>query len=187
MKRPSKITLLGYMRVSTHDQKLELQRDALVSAGVHPRRLYDDKLSGARGDGPGLKRAVRDSRPGDVLVVWRPDRLGRSLKDLIAIAERLEGLGVGLRSLQEKIDTATGRLFFHLMGALAEFERNFIRERTRAGLAAARRRGKVPGRKKKLSVPPATQLDGILEWSRQVMQLKREFVMTQHFPHRSGR
>lgn len=144
--------LIGYARVSTEDQSLALQRDALVAAGVAPEQLYEDRLSGARAERPGLEHALRACREGDVLVVWRLDRLARSLWDLIAIADRLERKGAGLRSLQEQIDTtsAAGRLFFHVMGALAEFERNLIRERTRAGMAAARRRGRVPGRKPKI-------------------------------------
>jgi DNA invertase Pin-like site-specific DNA recombinase len=149
----SKPTLIGYQRVSTDDQKLELQKDALHAAGIHSDHIYEDKLSGAKIDRPGLEHAIRACRAGGVLVVWRLDRLGRSLKDLIAIVERLEERGVGLRSLQEQIDTlsASGRLFFHIMGALAEFERNLARERTRAGLLAARRRGKKPGRKKRFT------------------------------------
>ncbi len=149
--RPKTI-LIGYQRVSTDDQHLHLQRDALIKVGVDPDRIYEDKLSGAKTNRPGLEHAIRAARKGDVLVVWRLDRLARSLKDLIHLAERLEEKGVGLRSLQEQIDTtsAAGRLFFHMMGALAEFERNLIRERTRAGLAAARRRGMKPGRKRKL-------------------------------------
>ncbi|MCP5426753.1 MAG: recombinase family protein [Chromatiaceae bacterium] len=145
-------TLIGYQRVSTDDQNLHLQRDALIKAGVNTGMIYEDKLSGSTTNRPGLNHAIRAARKGDVLVVWRLDRLARSLKDLIQIAEGLEDKGVGLRSIQEQIDTtsATGRLFFHLMGALAEFERNLIRERTRAGLDAARRRGKKPGRKRKL-------------------------------------
>jgi DNA invertase Pin-like site-specific DNA recombinase len=147
-----KTILIGYQRVSTDDQHLHLQRDALLKAGVDPERIYEDKLSGTKTNRPGLEHAIHAARKGDVLVVWRLDRLARSLKDLIGIAERLEEKGVGLRSLQEQIDTtsAAGRLFFHMMGALAEFERNLIRERTRAGLAAARRRGKKPGQKRKL-------------------------------------
>lgn len=146
-----KATLVGYQRVSTDDQKLELQHDALTAAGVHPDRIYEDRLSGAKTDRPGLEHASRACRKGDILVVWRLDRLGRSLKDLIAIVERLEGRGVGLRSVHENIDTTTasGRLFFHIMGALAEFERNLIRERTKAGLMAAKRRGRKPGRKRR--------------------------------------
>ncbi len=145
--------LVGYQRVSTDDQDLSLQRDALTEAGVEPSHIYEDRLSGAKADRPGLTACMKALRPGDVLVVWRLDRLGRSLRDLIRIADELEERSVGLRSLQEQIDTttATGRLFFHLMGALAEFERNLIRERTKAGLEAARKRGRKPGRKRKLS------------------------------------
>ncbi|RMD59542.1 recombinase family protein [Candidatus Parcubacteria bacterium] len=145
--------LVGYQRVSTDDQDLSLQRDALIEAGVDPDHIYEDRLSGAKSDRPGLQACMKALRAGDVLVVWRLDRLARSLKDLIRIADDLEARGIGLRSLQEQIDTtsAAGRLFFHLMGALAEFERNLIRERTKAGLDAARRRGRKPGRKRKLS------------------------------------
>ncbi|HEB93133.1 MAG TPA: recombinase family protein [Gammaproteobacteria bacterium] len=157
--------LIGYQRVSTDDQHLHLQRDALIRAGVDPERIYEDMMSGARADRPGLEHAVRAARRGDVLVVWRLDRLGRSLKDLIGLAERLEDKGVGLRSLQEQIDTtsASGKLFFHMMGALAEFERNLIRERTRAGLEAARRRGKKPGRKRKLNEQDLTAARALLK------------------------
>lgn len=142
--------LIGYMRVSTDDQNLDLQRDALQAAGCE--RLYEDRKSGAKAERPGLTKALEVARAGDTLVVWRLDRLGRSLKDLIRLAEQLEGQGVGLRSLHEAIDTASpgGRLVFHLFGALAEFERNLIRERTMAGLSAARARGRLGGRPKAL-------------------------------------
>jgi len=145
--------LVGYQRVSTDDQELALQRDALTGAGVEANHIYEDRRSGATSDRPGLTACMKALRPGDVLVVWRLDRLARSLRDLIRIADELEERNVGLRSLQEQIDTTTaaGRLFFHLMGALAEFERNLIRERTMAGLEAARKRGRKPGRKRKLS------------------------------------
>ncbi len=160
----AKTILIGYQRVSTDDQHLHLQRDALIKVGVDPDRIYEDKLSGAKTNRPGLEHAIRAARKGDVLVVWRLDRLARSLKDLIHLAERLEEKGVGLRSLQEQIDTtsAAGRLFFHMMGALAEFERNLIRERTRAGLAAAKRRGKKPGRKRKLKDQDLTAAKALL-------------------------
>ena len=156
--------LIGYQRVSTDDQRLTLQRDALEDAGVYADDIYEDKLSGAKADRPGLDHAIRATRAGDVLVVWRLDRLGRSLKDLIAISEKLEERDVGLRSLQEQVDTTTasGRLFFHMMGALSEFERNLVRERTRAGLLAARRRGKKPGRKQKLSGKDLTAAKAML-------------------------
>jgi len=138
--------LIGYARVSTHEQNLTLQTDALKKAGC--RKIFDDRVSGAASDRPGLKAALEYVREGDTLLVWRLDRLGRSLKDLIEIIGSLEKRGVGFKSLQESIDTTTsgGRLIFHVFGALAEFERNLIRERTRAGLEAARAEGlKVKG------------------------------------------
>lgn len=149
--------LIGYARVSTDDQRLDLQRDALTQAGCE--RVYEDKESGAKAARPGLAMALEVARQGDTLVVWRLDRLGRSLKDLIEMVERLENQGIGLRSLKESIDTASsgGRLVFHLFGALAEFERALIRERTRAGLAAARARGRKGGRPKALD-PARRQL-----------------------------
>lgn len=142
--------LIGYCRVSTDDQTLDLQRDALQMAGCE--RIYEDTAGGAKADRPGLKEALGQLRDGDTLVVWRLDRLGRSLKDLILRLEALNEQGVGLRSLQENIDTdsASGQLIFHIFGALAEFERTLIRERTHAGLSAARARGRKGGRKKLL-------------------------------------
>nr|WP_227272195.1 recombinase family protein [Roseobacter sp. H9] len=142
--------LIGYARVSTEDQSLALQHDALRAAGCE--RIFDDKVSGAKSERPGLVKALELLRDGDTLVVWRLDRMGRSLKDLIERAEELKDMGVGLKSLQESIDTTTsgGQLIFHMFGALAEFERNLIRERTEAGLRAARARGRKGGRKKAL-------------------------------------
>lgn len=141
---------IGYARVSTDDQNLNLQRDALTGAGVE--KIYEDRLSGVKAARPGLEKALDVARAGDVLVVWRLDRLGRSLKDLIAMMETLEERGIELHSLQESITTHSsgGRLVFHLFGALAEFERNLIRERTQAGLSAARARGRKGGRPKAL-------------------------------------
>lgn len=141
--------MIGYARVSTEDQKLDLQRQALLAAGCE--RIFEDTASSAA-DRPALRDALAQLRAGDTLVVWRLDRLGRSLKDLIAHADSLRAQGVGLRSLKEAIDTdsSTGQLVFHIFGALAEFERALIRERTRAGLAAARARGRVGGRRKRL-------------------------------------
>lgn len=142
--------LVGYARVSTQDQNLDLQNDALRASGCE--RVFEDKATGASSDRPGLTRAFEELRSGDILVVWRLDRLGRSLKDLIARAEELKEMDVGLRSLQESIDTTSsgGQLIFHMFGALAEFERNLIRERTHAGLSAARARGRKGGRRKLL-------------------------------------
>jgi DNA invertase Pin-like site-specific DNA recombinase len=143
--------LIGYARVSTDDQNLALQRDALEQAGC--QQIHEDKLSGAKAERPGLATALSHARAGDTLVVWRLDRLSRSLKDLIEMVSLLESRDIGLKSLHESIDTrsSSGKLIFHIFGALAEFERNLIRERTQAGLAAARARGKKGGRPKSLS------------------------------------
>jgi len=145
--------LIGYARVSTDDQNLNLQKDALQQAGC--LKIYSDIFGGTRSVRPGLDLAFEVARTGDVLVVWRLDRLGRSLKDLIEIMSTLDKRGIGLSSLQESIDTTnnTGRLIFHLFGALAEFEHNLIRERTNAGLVAARARGRKGGRPKALDLP----------------------------------
>lgn len=142
--------LIGYARVSTDDQNLDLQRDALQAAGCE--RIFEDMASGAKADRTGMAELLAALRADDTVVIWRLDRLGRSLKNLIALVEHLEVAQVGLRSLQESIDTTSsgGRLVFHLFGALAEFERNLIRERTRAGMAAARARGRMGGRPKRL-------------------------------------
>jgi len=139
-------TLLGYARVSTEDQNASLQEDALMTAGCI--KVFTDHASGSEASRPELDRMLDQLRSGDVVVVWRLDRLGRSLKNLIVMVENLASLGVGFRSISESIDTTTanGRLFFSIMGALAEFERDLIRERTNAGLAAARARGRVGGR-----------------------------------------
>jgi DNA invertase Pin-like site-specific DNA recombinase len=138
--------LIGYARVSTTDQTLALQQDALTTAGCE--RIFTDTASGNRPDRPGLEEALTYARPGDTLVVWRLDRLGRSLKHLIETVTHLQETGIHFRSLQEQIDTGSsgGKLIFHVFGALAEFERDLIRERTNAGLAAARARGRVGGR-----------------------------------------
>ncbi len=143
--------LVGYARVSTQDQNLALQLDALKAAGCE--KLFTEKASGAQRDRPELAAALSFMRKGDSLVVWRLDRLARSLPQLIETVAQLESEGIGLRSLTEAIDTATagGKLIFHIFGALAEFERSVIRERTRAGLKAARERGRKGGRPPALS------------------------------------
>lgn len=142
--------LIGYARVLTDDQNLDLQRDALQAAGCE--RVFEDTVSGAKSERTGLTALMNALRAGDTVIIWRLDRLGRSLKNLIQLVERLETAKVGLRSLQENIDTTSsgGKLVFHLFGALAEFERNLIRERTQAGLVAARARGRMGGRPKRL-------------------------------------
>jgi DNA invertase Pin-like site-specific DNA recombinase len=141
---------VGYARVSTQDQKPELQRDALEEVGCE--RIFWERISSRKENRPELEKALEYCREGDVLVVWRLDRLGRSLKDLIEIVNTCEERGIGFRSLREAIDTTTsgGRLVFHIFGALAEFERDVIRERTMAGLQAARARGRKGGRRPKL-------------------------------------
>ncbi|GMA63793.1 recombinase family protein [Alicyclobacillus fastidiosus] len=138
--------LIGYARVSTQDQHLDLQRDALKQVGCE--RIYQDVASGAKSERKGLEEALKYLREGDTLVVWKLDRLGRSLKHLIEIVTQLHSRGIGFRSVQESIDTTTpgGKLIFHVFGALAEFEREIIRERTNAGLTAARSRGRLGGR-----------------------------------------
>ena len=143
--------LIGYARVSTDDQNLDLQRDALIKAGCE--RVLEDHDSGAKAARPGLRAALEYVRKGDTLTVWRLERLGRSLRDLIELVNDLEDRGIALKSLQESIDTtsSSGKLIFHVFGALAEFERNLIRERTKAGLAAARARGRQGGRPKALN------------------------------------
>jgi DNA invertase Pin-like site-specific DNA recombinase len=143
--------LIGYARVSTHEQTLALQLDALEKAGCE--QVFSDKVSGTKAERKGLTEALSHLRVGDTLVVWRLDRLGRSLRHLIDTITALDERGVGFKSLTENIDTTTsgGKLVFHIFGALAEFEREIIRERTQAGLASARSRGKVGGRPKALT------------------------------------
>jgi DNA invertase Pin-like site-specific DNA recombinase len=141
------MTTIAYARVSTIEQTLDLQRDALLAAGAAV--IYEDKASGKNADRPELTHCLKALRAGDTLVVWRLDRLGRNLEDLIRIGRELESRGVTFKSLKEAIDTSgpAGKLIFHMFGALAEFERELIRERTLAGLAAARARGRVGGRR----------------------------------------
>jgi DNA invertase Pin-like site-specific DNA recombinase len=142
--------LVGYMRVSTDGdrQTFDLQRDALLAAGVDERHLFEDRVSGSRGDRAGLAKALAFVRPGDCLVVWKLDRLGRSLPHLLTTVTGLKARGVAFRSLTEQMDTTTpqGEFLFHIFGALAQFERSLIQERVQAGLAAARRRGRHGGR-----------------------------------------
>lgn len=149
---------IGYARISTQDQSQALQDDALESAGCE--KIFRDRVSGAKANRPGLAKALEYVRSGDSIVVWRLDRLGRNLKHLIEVVEGLEQRGIGFVSLQEGFDTTTngGKLVFQIFGALAEFERNLIQERTRAGLEAARARGRLGGRKRKLK---STQIEAM--------------------------
>lgn len=148
---------IGYARVSTGDQTLDLQLDALIAAGVDRNRIYTDTASGKRDDRPGLAECLKALRQGDVLIVWKLDRLGRSLPHLVSTVTDLERRGIGFKVLTGQgasIDTSTanGRLMFAIFSAFAEFERDLIAERTRAGLSAARARGRVGGRRRSLSV-----------------------------------
>lgn len=145
------MALIGYARVSTLDQDSSLQIDALNSAGC--KKVFTDTISGAKEERPGLTSALSFLRDGDVFIVWRLDRLGRSLPHLIEVIANLESKGIGFRSLTESIDTTSpsGRLVFHIFGAIAQFERELIRERTKAGLSAAAARGRKGGRKAVIS------------------------------------
>ncbi|EJD6659813.1 recombinase family protein [Enterobacter cloacae] len=139
---------IGYIRVSTNEQNTDLQRNALICSGCE--LIFEDKMSGKSTERPGLKRALRRLSEGDTLVVWKLDRLGRSMRHLVMLIEELRQRGVSFKSLTDSIDTSTsmGRFFFHVMSALAEMERELIVERTRAGLAAAREKGRIGGRKR---------------------------------------
>ena len=140
--------LIGYARVSTSDQKLDLQKDALTAAGCE--RLYEDQISGLKKDRPGLQKVLDQLREGDTLIVWKLDRLGRSVKDLIVFVESLEKRKIHFKSLTDQIDTTTpqGKFVFNIMASLAQMERELILERTRAGLTAARAKGRIGGRKR---------------------------------------
>jgi DNA invertase Pin-like site-specific DNA recombinase len=143
--------LIGYVRVSMHDQNLELQRDDLIKAGC--QKVFEDMVSGTRADRPGLGKAQEMLRDGDTLVVWKLDRLGCSVKQLVDLVVELHKQGVQFKSLTDAIDTSTpsGRFFFHVMASLAEMERDLIVERTRAGLDVARQLGRKGGRKPKMT------------------------------------
>jgi DNA invertase Pin-like site-specific DNA recombinase len=153
---------IGYVRVSTQEQNLFLQIDALKSIGCDA--WYEEKLSGTTINRPELQNALKALRKGDTLVVWKLDRLGRSLKDLIQIISDLQDKGIAFYSIMDKLDTssASGKLFFHIFAALAEFESNIIKERTNAGLAAARARGRKGGRPSKLSTKEITKAKAML-------------------------
>jgi DNA invertase Pin-like site-specific DNA recombinase len=154
---------IGYARISTQDQNLHLQRDALINAGCE--KTFEDTASGAKDDRPGLATALDFARPGDTLIVWKLDRLGRSLKQLIETINQLQAKRVGFASVQENIDTTTpgGKLVFHVFGALAEFERELIRERTNAGLKAARARGRKGGRPRSMTPQQVAMAQRLLD------------------------
>ena len=149
---------IGYARVSTADQNLDLQKDALTKIGC--TRIFEEYASGAKSDRPQLEAAIDYLREGDTLVVWKLDRLGRSIQHLLQTVNKLQEKGIAFKSLQENIDTTTanGKLIFHMFAALSEFERDIIRERTNAGLSAARARGRVGGRPAKMTAEQVTLL-----------------------------
>lgn len=159
--------LVGYMRVSTDGdrQVLDLQRDALIAAGVDERHLFEDRVSGSRTDRAGLAKALGFAKGGDCLVVWKLDRLGRSLPHLLTTVTGLKERGIAFRSLTEQMDTTTpqGELLFHVFGALAQFERSLTQERVRAGLAAARRRGRRGGRPTVIDAEKLATITGALD------------------------
>ncbi len=163
--------LIGYIRVSTNDQNMDLQRIALQSADCE--LIFEDRISGKTSDRPGLKKALRCLQPGDTLVVWKLDRLGRSMRHLVMLTEELRERGVNFRSLTDSIDTSTpmGRFFFHVMGALAEMERELIVERTRAGLAAARDKGRIGGRRRKMTPETAERARRMLAQGATLLQV----------------
>lgn len=154
--------LIGYARVSTADQRLDLQVDALTHAGCE--RIFTDHASGGRGDRIGMADAMSHLRAGDALMVWKLDRLGRSVRQLVDFTAQLEARGVQFVSLTDGIDTGTsaGRFFFHVMAAMAEMERDLVRERTAAGLTAAKARGRLGGRPTKLTAQQVTHAKRLL-------------------------
>lgn len=179
--------LIGYMRVSTDGdrQSTDLQRDALVGAGVDERNIYSDRASGARSDRPGLKQCLAYLKSGDTLVVWKLDRLGRSLTDLLSIVSKLGDRGIGFRSLTEAMDTtsAQGKLLFSIFGALAEYERALIRERVIAGLEAARRRGRRGGRPRAINEEKLEQIMAALEAGASKSSVCRTFGVSRSTLH----
>ena len=161
--------LYGYARVSTEDQKLDLQIDALIIAGCSRERIFIDKASGAKADRPGLENCLKELGGGDTLLVWRLDRLGRSMAHLVTLVEDLKKKGIGFKSVCDgAIDTtnASGELVFNIFSALAKLERNLIKERTRAGLEAARARGLRGGRKKLDPADPKIQTALVMHWDK---------------------
>jgi DNA invertase Pin-like site-specific DNA recombinase len=179
---------IGYARVSTDDQTLDLQIDALKVAGCE--RIYEEHASGKNTNRPQLDICLRSMRQGDTLTVWRLDRLGRSLKNLVHVVSSLEDIGVAFESLTEKLDTSspTGKFTFHLFSALAEFERNIIRERTNAGLKSARARGRVGGRPQSLTEDEKTMVRLLMaNKENSVTSIAKQFKTSTSTIHRIAR
>jgi len=173
--------LVGYCRVSLADdrQSTDLQRDALINAGIDPRNIFEDRISGTKFDRPGLKECFEYMTKGDVLVVWRLDRLGRSLKHLIDIITDLKTKGIGFKALCETIDTttATGELLFHLFGAFAQYERGLMRERVLAGLKAAELRGRKGGRPRVMDKDKIDLAKKLVATGRSISEISRVLNM----------
>lgn len=169
--------LLGYARVSTDDQDLSMQIDALVRNGVKREDIFTDKKSGATTNRPGWKDVMNDARPGDVLVAWSLDRVSRSLRDLINLADALQKEGIHLRLIQQQIDTTTpmGAFFFHLMAAIAQLERGMIGQRTRAGMRAAKERGARFGPKPKFGKAEVAKAIKMLKTGKTVPEVAKHF------------
>lgn len=169
---------IGYARVSTNDQDTQLQIDALNAAGCE--RIYEEKQSGAKTDRPELQQCLKSLREGDLLIVWKLDRLGRSLQHLIDVVTDLENRQIGFQSLTENIDTTspTGKLIFHIFGSLAEFERGLIRERVKAGLAAAKKKGKKFGRPEALNEQAKTLAIAMYNGGATKIDIARHFKVT---------
>lgn len=176
---------LGYARVSTDDQNLDLQLDALKAAGCE--QMFTDKVSGASKSREGLEEALKYARDGDVLVVWKLDRLGRTVKGLVELVEGIQARGVQFKSITDGIDTSTtaGRFFFHVMAALAEMERELIRERTNAGLSAARARGRLGGRKPKMDELKITAARKLLDAGMSSVEVARNLGISRATLYRS--
>ena len=177
---PHPMVTFGYARVSTDDQDASAQRQALVGAGCDPAHTFVETASGGRWNRPELHRLLDRLRPGDVVLVWKLDRLSRSLKDLLTIIERIEGAGAGFKSLTEAIDTTSpaGRMLMQMLGSVAEFEREMIRERTRAGLQVARADGRVGGRRPKLTGEQKREALAMLEAGRSQASVARLFKVS---------
>jgi DNA invertase Pin-like site-specific DNA recombinase len=182
--------LIGYARVSTEDQKLDLQTDALAKAGVEQRRIYTDKASG----GPGVKRpgfaaAMKACQKGDTLVVWKLDRLGRSLMEVLDVCQRLERKGAGIHVITEKIDTssAMGRFVLHILAALAEMEQGLIIERTKAGLAAAKARGRMGGRERIVTPEMEERAIGMLREGRPIPEVAKALKVSKSLIYQRAR
>jgi DNA invertase Pin-like site-specific DNA recombinase len=171
------MALVGYARVSTDDQRLDLQIDALLKAGVLPQNIHKEYVSAAIKRRPALETAFLDCRKGDTLVVWRMDRLARSIRDLLTLTERLAAKGCSFRSLTEGFETATagGKFMFHVIGAFAEFERQLVSERTRAGMAALKRRGVAVGRKKVMTTKAIQQANAMLRKGETMKAVAKHF------------